>query len=90
MGETIFVEEEHDNADWGDVESSPLGGPVKPASTTSTTGPDITFSTTWGPVKPEPTEPGQNSIEGGDHFLEGGSTAHSMLSPSLADDRGDS
>jgi hypothetical protein len=38
MGETIFVEEDHNDADWGDLEPSP---PVEPASTTLADGPDI-------------------------------------------------
>jgi hypothetical protein len=46
MGQTIFVEEEHDDADWGDPEPTPLAAPVEPASTTSADGPDPTSSTT--------------------------------------------
>jgi hypothetical protein len=34
MGETIFVEEEHDNVDWGDPELTPPAAPVESASTT--------------------------------------------------------
>jgi hypothetical protein len=68
MGQTIFVEEEQDNTDWGDPEPSPPAAPVEPASTTSVDGPNITSSMTWGPVEPEPTEPrrGEATIEGED------------------------
>jgi hypothetical protein len=38
MGQTIFVEEEHDDADWGDPEPTPLAAPVEPASTIRLTG----------------------------------------------------
>jgi hypothetical protein len=56
MGLIIFVEEEHDNVDWGDPESTPPAAPIKPASTTSVDGPDSTSSTTWRPLEPTPTE----------------------------------
>jgi hypothetical protein len=52
MVQTIFVKEEHDDSDWGDPEPTPLTVLVKPASTTSTYGPDPTSSTTWGPLEP--------------------------------------
>jgi hypothetical protein len=51
MGQTIFVEEEHDDANWGDPESTLLAVLVKLASTTSPDGPDPTSSTTWGPLE---------------------------------------
>jgi hypothetical protein len=44
--QTIFVEEEHNEADWGDPEPTPLVAPVEPASTTPTDGPDPSSSTT--------------------------------------------
>ena len=40
MGQTIFVEEEHDDVDWGDPESTPPAAPFDLASTTSAKGPD--------------------------------------------------
>jgi hypothetical protein len=43
MGLIIFVEEEHDNVDWGDPESTPPAAPIKPASTTLVDGPDLHF-----------------------------------------------
>ena len=66
MGHTIFVEEEHDDDDWGDTEPTLLAVSVKCASNTSVNGPDPASSTTWCLVKPEPAEPrgGQATIEG--------------------------
>jgi hypothetical protein len=46
MVQTIFVEEEHDDSDWGYPELTPLTALVKPASTTLTDGLDPTSSTT--------------------------------------------
>jgi hypothetical protein len=56
MGETIFVEEQ-DDVDQGDFELSPPAALVDLASTTLADGPDITSSTTWGPLDLEPTKP---------------------------------
>jgi hypothetical protein len=56
MGQTIFVEEEHDDVDWVAPELTPLATPGKPASTTSADGPDPTSSTTWGPLELAPAE----------------------------------
>jgi hypothetical protein len=56
IGETIFVEEQ-DHIDWGDPEPSPPAAPVEPASTTSADRPNITSSTTWGPLELELTKP---------------------------------
>jgi hypothetical protein len=66
MGQTIFMEEEHDDADWGDPESTPPAAPVDLASTTSDDGPDPTSSTTWGPLEPAPAETGgvKAAVEG--------------------------
>jgi hypothetical protein len=54
MGETIFVEEEHDDVDCGDPEPSPLAASIEPAAMTLDNGRNITSSTTWGLVKSEP------------------------------------
>jgi hypothetical protein len=51
MGQTIFVEEEHDDADWVALEPTPPATLVEPASTTTADGPDPTPSTTWGPLE---------------------------------------
>lgn len=50
----------------GGPEPSPLDAPVEPASTTLTNEPNITSSTTWGPLEPELVEPGcdQVAVEG--------------------------
>jgi hypothetical protein len=53
MGKTIFLEEEHNDVDWSDLESTPLVTLVKPVSTTLDDGPNISTSTTWGPLEPE-------------------------------------
>ena len=42
MGETIFVEEEHDDTNWGDPKPTPMATLVELASTKSNDGPDIT------------------------------------------------
>jgi hypothetical protein len=66
MGQTIFVEEEHDDADWVALEPTPPSAPAEPASTTTADGPNPTTSTTWGPLEPAPTETGgvEAAIEG--------------------------
>jgi hypothetical protein len=66
MGHTIFVEEEHDDTDWGDRKLTPPAVRVESASNTSADGPDPTSSTTWGPLKPVPTETGgvEAAVEG--------------------------
>jgi hypothetical protein len=40
MGQTIFVEEEHDDTDWVAQESTSPAAPVEPASTTTANGSD--------------------------------------------------
>jgi hypothetical protein len=52
------MEDEHEDADWGDFEPTPPTAPVESASTTSDDGLDITSSTTRGLVEPEPIAPG--------------------------------
>ena len=51
IGESIFVEEEQEDTDWGDLELTPLIAPIDLASTTSAHSPDPSTSTTWGPFK---------------------------------------
>jgi hypothetical protein len=65
MGQTIFVEEEHDNADWGDPKSTPPTL-VEPASITSADKTDPTSSSTWGLLELASTEIGgvEATIEG--------------------------
>ena len=48
LGESIFVEEEQEDADWGDPEPTPLAAPLEPTMTTLAHGPDPSTSTTWG------------------------------------------
>ena len=57
IGESIFVEEEQEEADWGDHELTPPAAPLKPVMSTSAHGPDLSSSTTWGLCEqpPQPT-----------------------------------
>jgi hypothetical protein len=51
------MEEEHNDADWGDLKLTPLAVLVDPMSTTSDDRPNMTSSTTWEPLEPKSTEP---------------------------------
>jgi hypothetical protein len=64
MGQTIFVEEEHDDAYWVALEPTPPAAPVEP--TTTADGPDPTPSTTWGSLEPALAETGgvEAAVEG--------------------------
>jgi hypothetical protein len=66
MGQTIFVEEEHDDAGWVALEPTPPAAPVEPASTTTANRPNPTSSTTWGLLEPTPTKTGgvEATVEG--------------------------
>jgi hypothetical protein len=54
IGESIFVEENEEDTDWGDVEPTSSTAPVKSATTTLAHGPDPSSSTTWGLHEPPP------------------------------------
>jgi hypothetical protein len=54
IGESIFVEENEEDADWGDVEPTSSAVLVESMTTTSAHGPDPSSSTTWGPHEPPP------------------------------------
>jgi hypothetical protein len=54
IGESIFVEENKEDADWGDAEPISLAALVKSVITTSAHSPDPSSSTTWGPHEPPP------------------------------------
>jgi hypothetical protein len=47
IGESIFVEEEQEDADWGDLEPTPSVATIDLALTTSAHSPDPSTSTTW-------------------------------------------
>jgi hypothetical protein len=51
------VEEEQEDADWGDTDLTPLAAPLEPTTSTSAHGPDPSSSTTWGLCEqpPQPT-----------------------------------
>ena len=51
IGESIFVEEEQEDTNWGDLELTPPIAPIDLASTTSAHNPNPSTSTTWGPFK---------------------------------------
>ena len=57
IGESIFVEEEQEDADWGDPKPTPPTAPLEPTTSTLAHGPNPSSSTTWGPCKqpPRPT-----------------------------------
>jgi hypothetical protein len=57
IGESIFVEENEEDADWGDAEPISSVVPVESTTTTSAHGPEPSSSTTWGPheLPPQPT-----------------------------------
>ena len=48
IGESIFVEEEQEDAHWGDPKSTPPAAPLKPVTSTLAHGLDLSSSTTWG------------------------------------------
>ena len=54
IGESIFVEENEEDADWRDAEPTSSVALVESATTTSAHGPDPSSSTTWGPHEPPP------------------------------------
>ena len=45
------MEEEQENANWGDLKLIPLAAPIEHATTTSAHGPDPSTSTSWGPLE---------------------------------------
>ena len=55
------MEEEQEDADWGDPELTPPAVPLEPTTSTSAQGPDPSSSTTWGlceqPPQPAPVAP---------------------------------
>jgi hypothetical protein len=54
IGESIFVEENEKDADWGDVKPISSATPIESTTTTSAHGPDPSSSTTWGPCELPP------------------------------------
>ena len=80
------MEEEQEDADWGDPKSTPPAAPLKPVTSTSAHGPDPSSSTTWGlfeqPPQPTPTPPEEPpaAVEGEVTF-QWGTSAHSAPPP---------
>jgi hypothetical protein len=54
IGESIFVEENEEDVDWGDAETTSSNAPIEFVMTISAHGPDPSSSTTWGPHEPPP------------------------------------
>jgi hypothetical protein len=52
IGESIFVEENEEDVDWGEAKPTYSAAPVESAMTTSAHGPDPSSSTTWGLHEP--------------------------------------
>ena len=74
IGESIFVEENEEDADWGDAEPTSSAAPVESATTTSSHGPDPSSSTIWGPHKPPP-QPTSAAPEEAPAAMEGEATS---------------
>ena len=72
--ESIFVEEEQEDADWGDPELTPPAAPLKPTMSTSAHGPDPSSSTTWGPCE-QPPQPTPTTPEEAPAAVEGETTS---------------
>ena len=54
IGESIFVEEEQEDADWGDPELTPSAAPLEPTTSTLAHSPDLSSSSTLGPCEQPP------------------------------------
>jgi hypothetical protein len=54
IGESTFVEEDEEGADWGDLEPTPPAAPLESVMTTSAHDLDPSSSMTWGPHEPPP------------------------------------
>jgi hypothetical protein len=74
IGGSIFVEENEEDADWGDAELTSSAAPVKSVTTTSAYGADPSSSTTWGPHEP-PSQPTPAAPEEAPAAVEGEATS---------------
>jgi hypothetical protein len=54
INESIFVEENEEDVDWGDAELTCSAALIESTTTTSAHGPNPSSPTTWGPCKPPP------------------------------------
>jgi hypothetical protein len=54
IGESIFIEENKEDANWGDIKPTSSAALVESTTTTSAHGPDPSSSTTWGMHKTPP------------------------------------
>jgi hypothetical protein len=52
ISESMFVEENEEDADWGDAKLTSSAAPVESAMTTLAHSPDTSSSTTWGLHEP--------------------------------------
>jgi len=74
IGESIFVEEEQEDADWGDPKPTPPTAPLEPTTSTLAHSLDPYSSTTWGPFK-QPPEPAPAAPEEAPAAVEGEATS---------------
>ena len=74
IGESIFVEEEQEDTNWGDPKPTPLAAPLEPVTSTSAHGPDPSSSTTWGLFEQLP-QPAQTAPEEVPAAVEGEATS---------------
>ena len=79
IGESIFVEEEQEDADWGDPKPTPPAAPLEPVTSTLAHGFDPSSSTTWGPCE-QPPQPTPTTPEEAPAAVEGEATS-SMGTP---------
>ena len=68
------MEEEQEDADWGDPEPTPPAAPLEPAMSTSAHGPDPSSSTTWGPCE-QPPQPSPAAPKEAPAVVEGEATS---------------
>jgi len=78
IGESIFVEDDAEDADLGDLEPTPLAAPLASSTTTSADGPDPSSSITWGPFE-QPPQPTPAVPEEAPATLEGEATERSLF-----------
>jgi hypothetical protein len=64
ISESIFVEENEEDVDWGHAKPTSSAAPVESAMTTLAHGLDLSSSTTWGPHEPPPPEEATIVVEG--------------------------
>jgi hypothetical protein len=93
IDESIFVEENEEDVDWGDAEPTSSAALVESTMTTLAHGPDPSSSTTWGPCEPPPQlapaapEEALAAVEGGGDIFKGSTSAYPASPPASDYDR---